>query len=64
MEKNCNRADVRETPSGHDPYYGNYIQQSCNRPDARATPSGRGLNMESVKCIMERQLHNCLSGWP
>jgi hypothetical protein len=46
VEKNCNRLDVRATPSGHCPYYGSYMQQSCNRPDSRATPSGCGLNME------------------
>jgi hypothetical protein len=47
VEKNCNRSDVRATPSGRDPYYGNFVQQKCNRPVARATPSGQGPDMES-----------------
>jgi hypothetical protein len=46
VEKNCNCSDVRATPSGRSPYYGNYLQQKCNRPNARATPSGRGPNIE------------------
>jgi hypothetical protein len=45
VEKNCNRLNVRATPSGCGPYYGIYVQQKCNRLDARATPSGRGLDM-------------------
>lgn len=64
MEKNCNRLDIRAIPSGRGPYYENCVQQSCNRPDARATLSGHDLNMESVKHVMERQLHSCSFGWP
>jgi hypothetical protein len=45
MEKNCNRPDVKATPSGCGPYYGIYMQQKCNRPDFRATTSGRDLDM-------------------
>jgi hypothetical protein len=45
MKKNCNRPDVRTTPSEHGPYYGIYMQQKCNRSGARAIPSGRGPNM-------------------
>jgi hypothetical protein len=41
-------------PSKRGPYYENCMQQSCNHPDARATSSRRGLNMESVKHVMER----------
>lgn len=62
VEKNYNPSDVRVTPSGRGPYYGNCMQQSCNHPDPRATSSGRGLYMESGKCIMERRLHSCSSG--
>jgi hypothetical protein len=46
-------------PSRRGPYYGNYMHQSCNRPNARATSSGCGLNMDSVKLVMERKLHSC-----
>jgi hypothetical protein len=62
VEKNCNHPDVRTTQSGRSPYYENYVHQSCNCPDARTTPFGRGLNMESVKRVMERRLHSvCLN---
>jgi hypothetical protein len=45
MEKNCNRPNVRATPSRHGPYDGYYVQQKCKRPEARATPSGFDLDM-------------------
>jgi len=45
VEKNYNRPNDKATPSGHNPYYGNCIQQKCNRPDAMATSSRRGPNM-------------------
>jgi hypothetical protein len=64
VEKNCNRLDARATLLGRGPYYGNYVQQSCNRPNAKATSSGRGLNMESVRCVIERRLHSCSSRQP
>jgi hypothetical protein len=47
VEKNCNPLDIKETPFGHSPYYGSYVQQSCNRLESRATLFGRGLNTET-----------------
>jgi hypothetical protein len=62
--KNYNSSNIRATPSGCRLYYGNCVQQSCSHPDSRETSSERGLNMESVKHVMERRLHNCLFGRP
>jgi hypothetical protein len=64
VEKNFNHPDVRATSSRRGPYYGNFVQQSCNCPETRATSSGRGLNMESMKRVMERWLHSCPSRRP
>jgi hypothetical protein len=62
VEKNCNRSDVRSTPSRCGPYYGNYVKQMYNRLDSRATPSERILYMKSVKRVMESRLHSFPSG--
>jgi hypothetical protein len=64
VEKNCNHPDIRATQSRRSPYYENCVHQSCNSPDARATSSRRGLNMESVKRVMERRLHSFPSRRP
>jgi hypothetical protein len=52
VEKNCNRPDVRATPSSRGPYYDNYVQQKCNCSDA-------ALIWNSVERIMESRLHSC-----
>jgi len=54
VEKNCNRLDVRATPSKRSPYYGIYVQQKCNRPNARATPSGHDLDMVLCEACYEK----------
>jgi hypothetical protein len=45
VEKNCNRLDVRATPSRRSPYYGLYMEQKCNRPDVRETLFKRDPDM-------------------